>query len=166
MFVCLFCHPGGKQSTYQCKRCKGRGCTPWVRKIPWKRIRQPTPVYVLGRFHRLRSLEGYGPWGHKESDMTEHAHIVNLQCCVSFRYTAKWFSYTNALSILFQILFPYRLLQNTQISWLNSLLINQRKRLFMREGTYVFLWLIHIDVWQITTKFCKATILWLKNKYI
>ena len=24
--------------------------------------------------HGQRSLEGYSPWGHKESDMTEHAH--------------------------------------------------------------------------------------------
>ena len=35
-----------------------------------------------------------------------------------------------------------------------------------REGTYVQLWLIHADVWQKTTKFCKAIILKLKNKYL
>ena len=34
-----------------------------------------------------------------------------------------------------------------------------------REGTYVYPWLIHVDVWQKTTKFCKAIILQLK-KYI
>ena len=34
----------------------------------------------------------------------------------------------------------------------------------MREGTYVYLWLIHVDVWQKITKFCKAIILQLKNK--
>ena len=33
-----------------------------------------------------------------------------------------------------------------------------------REGTYVCLWLIHVDIWQKTTKFCKAIILQLKNK--
>ena len=32
------------------------------------------------------------------------------------------------------------------------------------EGTYVHLWLIPVDVWQKTTKFCKAIILQLKNK--
>ena len=31
---------------------------------------------------------------------------------------------------------------------------------------YVHLWLIHDDVWQKTTKFCKAIILQLKNKYL
>ena len=33
-----------------------------------------------------------------------------------------------------------------------------------REGTYVKLWLIHADVSQKTTKFCKAIILKLKSK--
>ena len=28
-----------------------------------------------------------------------------------------------------------------------------------REGTYVYLWLIHVEVWQKTTEFCKAIIL-------
>ena len=32
-----------------------------------------------------------------------------------------------------------------------------------REGTWVYLWLILVDVWQKTTKFCKAIILLLKN---
>ena len=32
----------------------------------------------------------------------------------------------------------------------------------MREGTYVYLWLIHVDIWQKTTQYCKAIILQLK----
>ena len=35
---------------------------------------------------------------------------------------------------------------------------------FKREGTYVCLWLIHVDVGQKPTKFCKAIFLRLKNK--
>jgi len=35
---------------------------------------------------------------------------------------------------------------------------------FKREGTYVCLWLIHVDVGQKPTKFCKAIFLQLKNK--
>ena len=34
---------------------------------------------------------------------------------------------------------------------------------FKREGIYVYLWLIHVDVWQKPTKFCKLIILQLKN---
>ena len=37
---------------------------------------------------------------------------------------------------------------------------------FKREGIYVYLWLTHVDVWQKTTKLCKAIILQLKNKLI
>ena len=30
---------------------------------------------------------------------------------------------------------------------------------FKREGTYVYLWLIHIVVWQKPTQYCKAVII-------
>ena len=37
---------------------------------------------------------------------------------------------------------------------------------FKSEGTYVYLRLIHIDVWQKPTQYCKAIILQLKiNKF-
>ena len=29
-----------------------------------------TPVFLPGKFHGQRSLTGYSPWGHKESDTT------------------------------------------------------------------------------------------------
>ena len=44
---------------------------PWVGKIPSRRKWQPTPVLFPGKFHGLRSLVGYSPWGRKESDMIE-----------------------------------------------------------------------------------------------
>ena len=47
------------------------GFDPWVRKIPWRRKWQPTPVFLPGKSHRQRSLAGYSPWGPKESDMSE-----------------------------------------------------------------------------------------------
>ena len=42
----------------------------------WRRNRQPTPVLLPGKFHRLRSLVGYSPWGRKESDRTEWLHFT------------------------------------------------------------------------------------------
>ena len=33
-----------------------------------------------------------------------------------------------------------------------------------REGIYVYLWLIHADIWQKPTQYCKAIILQLKMK--
>ena len=43
----------------------------WVRKIPWRRKWQPTPVFLPGKSNGQRSLAGYSPWGCKESDMTK-----------------------------------------------------------------------------------------------
>ena len=60
-----------KEPAGQRRRCKRRGCDPWVRKIPWRRAWQPTPVFLPGESHGQRSLAGYSPWGRKESDLTE-----------------------------------------------------------------------------------------------
>ena len=59
----------GKEPTCQCRR---RGSNPWVGKIPWRRKREPTPVFLPGKSHGWRSLEGYSPRGHiKEPIMTQ-----------------------------------------------------------------------------------------------
>ena len=36
---------------------------------------------------------------------------------------------------------------------------------FKREGIYVYLWPIHVDVWQKPTQYCKAIILQLKINF-
>ena len=51
---------------------------PWVEKIPWRRKWQPTPVFLPGKSHGLRSLVGYSPWGRKELDMTEQLHFFTI----------------------------------------------------------------------------------------
>ena len=61
----------GKEPTSQCRRYKRCEFNPWVRKIPWKRAWQPTPVFLPGESHGERSLVGYSPSSRKESDMTE-----------------------------------------------------------------------------------------------
>ena len=55
-----------KESACQSRRHR---FNPWVRKIPWRRKGQPTPVFSPGKSHGRRSLlVTYSPWGHKESD--------------------------------------------------------------------------------------------------
>ena len=61
----------GKESPSQCRRQKRCRFSPWVRKIPWRREWQPTPVFLPGESHGWRSLAGYSPWGYKESDIIE-----------------------------------------------------------------------------------------------
>ena len=57
----------GKEAACQCRRRKRHGFYPWVGKIPQRRAWQPIPGESRGQ----RSLSGYSPWGHKESDTTE-----------------------------------------------------------------------------------------------
>ena len=69
----------GKEPAYQCRRLKRLEFDPWVRRIPWGRAWQPTPLFLPGESHGQRSLAGYSPWGRKESDMTEatwHARVA------------------------------------------------------------------------------------------
>ena len=46
----------------------------WVRSLAWEdpleEGMQPTPVFLPRESHGQQSLVGYGPRGHKESDMT------------------------------------------------------------------------------------------------
>jgi len=44
-----------------CQQWGRVGFDPWVRKIPWRRKWQPTPVFLLGECHGRRSLASYSP---------------------------------------------------------------------------------------------------------
>ena len=56
--------PGGsgKDSACQHRRLQ---FDPWVRKIPWRKKWQSTPVFLSEKSHGQRSLEDYSPWGRK-----------------------------------------------------------------------------------------------------
>ena len=51
----------GKEPACQCRRHKRHGFDPWVRKIPWRRTWEPTPVFLLRESHGQRTLVDYGP---------------------------------------------------------------------------------------------------------
>ena len=53
--------PGGSDGKESACQCRRRGLDPWVRKIPRRRKWQPTPVFLPGKSHGQRSLEGYSP---------------------------------------------------------------------------------------------------------
>ena len=71
-----------KEPTCQCRRCVFH---PWVRKIPWRREWQPTPVFLPGKPHGQRSLAGYRPSGGKwvQHDLAtkQQPRAVEL-CCL------------------------------------------------------------------------------------
>ena len=76
----------GKESTCQCSRL---GFDPWVRKVPWRRKWQPTPVFLPGKPHGQRSLVGYSPWGRKR---IRHDLVTKQQMFVAalFTITKTW----------------------------------------------------------------------------
>ena len=73
----------GKQSACHCMNHRRHEFDPWVRKIPWRRKWQPTPVFLPGKSHGQKSLAGCSPWCHKRvSWLSTHAHIhTHLQHC-------------------------------------------------------------------------------------
>ena len=46
----------GKESACQYRRHNRCEFNPWVRKIPWRRTQQPTPVFLPGKSHGQRRL--------------------------------------------------------------------------------------------------------------
>ena len=47
------------------------GLIPGSGRSPGGRAWQPTPELLPRESHGQRTLAGYSPWGHKESEMTE-----------------------------------------------------------------------------------------------
>ena len=64
----------GKESIYNAGDIRDTGLIPGWGRIPWRREWQPTPVFLLGKFHGQRSLGGYSPWTHKEPDTDKPVH--------------------------------------------------------------------------------------------
>ena len=46
--------------------------------VKWRRAWQPTPVFLPGESRGQKSLAGYSPQGHKESDRTERLSTAQL----------------------------------------------------------------------------------------
>ena len=57
-----------KESTCQFRKYE---FNPWVKKIPWRRKWQSTPIFFPEESHGQKRLVGYSSRGHKESDTTE-----------------------------------------------------------------------------------------------
>ena len=71
---------------------------PWVGKIPWRRVWQPIPVFLLGKSHGQRSLVGYSLWCLKGLDINERLRLTG---------------YLNNVIYKFDLVAIYRLLHST-----------------------------------------------------
>ena len=91
--------PSGKESACQ---AEDTGLIPGLRRSPGEGNGNPTPVFLPGKSHGQRSLEGYSPGGHKRvSDWTaiyfsiyfkELVHTIMEACQVQnlTRYVECW----------------------------------------------------------------------------
>ena len=71
----------------------------WVQSLsgegPLEEERATHSIFLTGNFHGQGSLVGYSPRGRKDLDTPVCVHgctstyMVDLHCCVSFRYTAQ-----------------------------------------------------------------------------
>ena len=66
--------PGSARGKEPACQCRGHGFDPWIGKILWRRW-QSTPVFLPGKSHGQRSLEGYSPWSQKSwTRLSTHTH--------------------------------------------------------------------------------------------
>ena len=107
---------------FQCRRHRCR-FNPWVRKIPWRKRWQPTPVFLLGEVHGQRSLVGYSPWGRKESGTTEQLHMSTV-----FQRMISQMLFTCGLTLLWK---TYPMEEVRQTKDLRLLNFEKERKLFL-----------------------------------
>ena len=101
-----WCHPAktyiglpwwlsGKESTCQCGRW---GFNPWVRKIPWRKKWQPTPLCLPEKSHGQRSLMVYNSWDCKR---VRHDLETKQQQHIYIRYNVHHFQSYDILLLVF-----------------------------------------------------------------
>ena len=100
----------GALSMSWCYRCDGSGGLPALKG----RFRGQSAGYWILNMEDSTGL-WFKPWILKFLIYFLNWSTVDLQCCVNFCCTAKWFSYTY-IHILFYILFHYSLSQDTEYS--------------------------------------------------
>ena len=89
-----------------------------------------TPVLLPGKFHGQKSLAGYSPWGHKESDTTQ-------------RLTLSFFIFTFIPSkvyycILYQVSQPGKLLWQTSSSRTSSKFTGHQQAAYSCASHFIF----------------------------
>ena len=78
----------GKESACQGRRHKRRGFDPWVRKIPWRKSWQPTPVFLPGKSHEQGPDKS--PWVAKSRTRPKHARTSSRPAVHSLPRAGGW----------------------------------------------------------------------------
>ena len=101
IYICVYVYmhmdfphdASGKEPVCQCRGHKGYKFNPWVKKILWRRVWQPTPVFLPRESHGQRTLVGYYPQGRRVRHnwrnlacIYTHIHIYECMICIKYMY--------------------------------------------------------------------------------
>ena len=126
-------------------------CSPRQRR-QW----QPTPVLLPGKSHGRRSLVGCSPWGREESDMTEqlpfhfslscigegNGNPLQCSCLENPREGGAWWA------AVYGVAQSWTRLKQLSSSSSSSSILSKLRQKNARLQYSVYLWRIHVDVWQ------------------
>ena len=127
-----------KKNTHIC------GFNLWVRKISWRRAWQPTPVFLAGESHGLRSLVGYSPLSKRASLIFFFFWLqkaMNNKCMQSDDLKSKYIphyihainqSTTSKTSLPLLLIYNFVIRTQTKI-WPLSKLLNKQYNVNMRH---------------------------------
>ena len=73
---CLLGFPGGSVIKTLCLQFRRLGFNPWVRKMPWRRKWQPSPVFLPGESHGWRSWWARVQWDCRRVHRTERLTLL------------------------------------------------------------------------------------------
>ena len=120
---------------------------------PWRREQLPTLVFLSGESHGQRSLAGYSPWGHKESDMTEQLKLTNTMLYTQTQTVAevrlpKWHCWVGKICVC---LLPPASMNGSRIICFDGMSSSKNFSMWILTPKYSIYWLlwnkIHIS-WQ------------------
>ena len=80
----------GKEPACQCRRHKRHEFSSWVQEDPWRRAWQPTPAFLPGESHGLRSLVGYSQRDRKELGITEQLSTQHTRASFNSPQADNW----------------------------------------------------------------------------
>ena len=86
----------GKEPACQCRRRKRCRFDPWVRKIPWRRAWQPTPMFILGESPQT---EEPGGLQFMRSQSQTWLKLLSMQITYKAKYNLNCINYVGSFSL-------------------------------------------------------------------
>ena len=99
----------GNESAFQCRSCRRCGFNPGSGRFPGEGNGNPFQYSCLDK-NGQRSLLGYSPWGHKESDMTEqftHTHTYTHSSPTYYDFDVFFYIFMFILPLFIVVIFTF-----------------------------------------------------------